>query len=307
MSGSSPESGEFAARHHLSLGFAFTNVPLAATAAAYYREQAAGFGWEPGPDDLLYRLSVHVADTDEQAVEDLLAAGAGERRGGLSTANRALDDAVAKLGYYGRDVDNQRGRLQIPDFNERIELGQLLVGSPETVLKQICSIRAALGCGILDLIFQPTSRDKTLKAIELLWNASPAADARALNRRRRSVLAAFVTYFSLVLRDADAPLPRHNACHPHSDVAKGRRRMGGKCRPQRGPGASSPGETPAGDDCQPPSLPNRLLHPVGASLCPVVMARMARRHEQVRQAEGQHARELLVGDVGSDQGQGQDH
>jgi alkanesulfonate monooxygenase SsuD/methylene tetrahydromethanopterin reductase-like flavin-dependent oxidoreductase (luciferase family) len=167
MSGSSPESGEFAARHHLKLGFAFTTLPLACKAASYYRAQAALCDWEPVPEDVLYRLSVHVADTDEQAVDDLLAAGAGERRGGLSTANRALDDAVAGLGYYGRDIENQRGRLQIHDFNERVELGQLLVGSPSTVVRQICTIRDKLGCGILDLIFQPTGRDKTLKAIEL--------------------------------------------------------------------------------------------------------------------------------------------
>jgi alkanesulfonate monooxygenase SsuD/methylene tetrahydromethanopterin reductase-like flavin-dependent oxidoreductase (luciferase family) len=167
MSGSSPESGEFAARQRLKLGFAFTTVPLASKAARYYRAQAAICGWEPVPDDVLYRLSVHVAETDEQAVDDLLAAGAAERRGGFSTANRALDDSAANLGYYGRDVENQRGRLQPHDFNERIELGQLLVGSPATVLEQIRSVRDALGCGILDLIFQPVGRDKTLQAIEL--------------------------------------------------------------------------------------------------------------------------------------------
>jgi alkanesulfonate monooxygenase SsuD/methylene tetrahydromethanopterin reductase-like flavin-dependent oxidoreductase (luciferase family) len=167
MSGSSPESGEFAARQRLKLGFAFTTVPLASKAARYYREQASSYGWEPVPDDVLYRLSIHVADTDAQAVEDLLAAGAAERRLGFSQSNRALDDAATNLGYYGRDVDNQRGRLQPHDFNERIELGQLLVGSPETVLKQVCAVREALGCGILDLIFQPVGRDKTLKSIEL--------------------------------------------------------------------------------------------------------------------------------------------
>src|ERR687886_1468074 len=41
MSGSSPESGEFAARNHLPLGFAFTTVPLAREAARYYRMKAA--------------------------------------------------------------------------------------------------------------------------------------------------------------------------------------------------------------------------------------------------------------------------
>jgi alkanesulfonate monooxygenase SsuD/methylene tetrahydromethanopterin reductase-like flavin-dependent oxidoreductase (luciferase family) len=167
MSGSSPESGEFAARNHVSLGFAFTTVPLASQAAAYYRQQASAYGWQPTPDDVLYRLAVHVADTDDQAIEEVIAAGANERRGGYSTANRALDETAARLGYYGRDVENQRGRLAAHDLKEKIDLGQLLVGSPETVLNQICAVHEQLGCGILDLIFQPIGRDKTLKSIEL--------------------------------------------------------------------------------------------------------------------------------------------
>jgi hypothetical protein len=35
------------------------------------------------------------------------------------------------------------------------------------VLSQIRALRDEVGCGILDLIFQPVGRDKTLKAIEL--------------------------------------------------------------------------------------------------------------------------------------------
>jgi alkanesulfonate monooxygenase SsuD/methylene tetrahydromethanopterin reductase-like flavin-dependent oxidoreductase (luciferase family) len=116
---------------------------------------------------VLYRLAVHVAPTDEQAIDEVVAAGGGERRGGYSTANKALDEAAARLGYYGRDVENQRGRLAAHDLQEKIDLGQLLVGSPETVLKQICQVRDVLGCGILDLIFQPVGRDKTLQSIEL--------------------------------------------------------------------------------------------------------------------------------------------
>ncbi|MBV8714476.1 MAG: LLM class flavin-dependent oxidoreductase, partial [Chloroflexi bacterium] len=38
---------------------------------------------------------------------------------------------------------------------------------PETVLSQIRAIRDSLGCGILDLIFQPVGADKLRKAIEL--------------------------------------------------------------------------------------------------------------------------------------------
>src|SRR5438552_10272231 len=116
VSGSSPEAGELAARQHLHLGFAFTTVPLASQAARYFREQANAAGWEPTPDDILYRLGVHVADTTEQAMEDLMASGAGERRSAYATSNKALDDAAAQAGYYGRDTETQRARLQARDL-----------------------------------------------------------------------------------------------------------------------------------------------------------------------------------------------
>jgi alkanesulfonate monooxygenase SsuD/methylene tetrahydromethanopterin reductase-like flavin-dependent oxidoreductase (luciferase family) len=166
MSGSSPESGELAARHRLRLGFAFTTVPLAREAARYYRERAAAAGWQPTPEDVLYRVSIHVADSDEQAVEDLRATGADQRRPAYSTSNRALDDAVASAGYYGRETATQRSRLETFGLRERIELGQILVGSPDTVLSQIRTIRDEVGAGILDLMFQPVGREKTLQAIE---------------------------------------------------------------------------------------------------------------------------------------------
>jgi alkanesulfonate monooxygenase SsuD/methylene tetrahydromethanopterin reductase-like flavin-dependent oxidoreductase (luciferase family) len=167
MSGSSPESGEMAARHRVSLGFAVTTLPLASKAAKHYRAKCADYGWQPTPDNVLYRLSVHVAESDEEALSDLTASGAGELRAGFALSNRALDNEVAKQGYYGRDEENQRGRLRPHDLKERIELGQLLAGSPSTVVDQIRTIRDELGAGILDLIFQPVGRDKVMKSIEL--------------------------------------------------------------------------------------------------------------------------------------------
>jgi alkanesulfonate monooxygenase SsuD/methylene tetrahydromethanopterin reductase-like flavin-dependent oxidoreductase (luciferase family) len=167
VSGSSPESGELAARLKLAIGLAFTTVPLASEAVRHYRARAAEADWEPTPDHVLYRLSVHLAETDQQAHDELVAAGAHQRRPAYSTSNRAVDDAVASAGYYGRDATAQRGRLETYELDERIELGQMLAGSPETVVGQIRAIREKLGAGILDLIFQPVGRDKTLRAIEL--------------------------------------------------------------------------------------------------------------------------------------------
>ena len=166
VSGSSPESGEFAAKQHLHLGFAFTTVPFAKESARYYREQAASCGWEPTPEDVLYRVAAYVADSDQQAYEDLYTAGAAERRQAYSTSNKALDEAAAQAGYYGRDTGTQRARLQALELKDRVELGQLLVGSPETVLRQIQCIRDEVGAGILDLNFVPVPQGKTERAME---------------------------------------------------------------------------------------------------------------------------------------------
>jgi len=166
MSGSSPESGEFAARNHLKLGFAVTTVPLASQAAKHYRQQAAEAGWAPTPDDVLYRLSAHVADTDEQAMEDLEIPGAIENYR-LSTINQAVAEAVFASGYHGRDAVAQQGRTGRRSVQDRIDLGQMLVGSPDTVLQQVKAIRDSLGAGILDLSFLPVGRERALHAVEL--------------------------------------------------------------------------------------------------------------------------------------------
>ncbi len=167
VSASSPESGEFAAQNHLSVGFAFTTVPYASDAVRHYRTEAAKVGWEPGPDDVIYRCGIHVADTDEQAIEDVLASGGGERRTAYSTSNKAVDDAAASAGYYGRDTQRQRDRHAAHDLKERMELGQLVAGDPDSVLSQIRAINQELGNGFLEVIFSPVGRDKTLKALEL--------------------------------------------------------------------------------------------------------------------------------------------
>jgi len=167
MSGSSPESGEWAARNRIGLGFAVTTVPLAKKAAQHYREQAVIAGWEPSPDDVLYRCGIHVSETDEQAMTDLEAPVIG-----ITRLSRLVDPnvmgAIARAGYHGRDQANQSGRvLQVRSLKESIEVGSLIAGSPETVLGQIRSIKEELGAGILDLNFHPAGREKSLRAIEL--------------------------------------------------------------------------------------------------------------------------------------------
>lgn len=169
MSGSSPEAGSYAAENQIGIGFAFTNLPRSIKAAAHYRAEAEKFGWEPTPDNIIYRVGVHLADTDEQARDDIHTASAGRTRVGVSTANKMLEEAVAKSGFYGADLEGQRGRLMDrSELEQRIENGQILIGSPDTVVKQIERIRDELGAGILDLTLVVQGADKPLKTIELL-------------------------------------------------------------------------------------------------------------------------------------------
>jgi alkanesulfonate monooxygenase SsuD/methylene tetrahydromethanopterin reductase-like flavin-dependent oxidoreductase (luciferase family) len=168
MSTASPEAGDFAARNRLGAGFAFTTVQMAAKAADHYRAQCRVHGWEPTPDDIIYRLAMHVADTDDEALDDMQAAAGGLPSLGLSFRNRAVEQAAAESGYYGRDIEGQRGRLQSRGaIADRIERGQLLVGSPDTVLKQIARIKEILGAGVLDLVVASQLGDKTARGIEL--------------------------------------------------------------------------------------------------------------------------------------------
>jgi alkanesulfonate monooxygenase SsuD/methylene tetrahydromethanopterin reductase-like flavin-dependent oxidoreductase (luciferase family) len=114
VSGKSPESAAFAARHHLPIGLSFETLDQARAAVERYRAAAAAStGWTPGPEDVLYRAYCYVADTDA-AAESLAARSS---------------------------------------FGHRSEPGGFFRGRPETVLAQIRAFHASAGVGTVDLIF----------------------------------------------------------------------------------------------------------------------------------------------------------
>ncbi len=67
VSGSSKESGEFAARKKVGLGLAFTNRALASEAARYYRERRTFYGWNPLEEQIIYQVPIYVGENDEEA------------------------------------------------------------------------------------------------------------------------------------------------------------------------------------------------------------------------------------------------
>jgi alkanesulfonate monooxygenase SsuD/methylene tetrahydromethanopterin reductase-like flavin-dependent oxidoreductase (luciferase family) len=164
MSGSSPEAGEFAAKNRIGIGFAFTTVPMAQKAVRHYRKVANEDGWDPPPDQVIYRAMFHVAENDEQAFADLSVL---PPRVALTDQNAAISAAVKETAYYGSEVQEQSQRNARRELADRIALGQVIVGSPDTALAQVRRIRDELGAGILDLVVGAQLGDKTLRSIEL--------------------------------------------------------------------------------------------------------------------------------------------
>src|SRR6202041_1665875 len=138
--------------HRVSLGLAVTTVPAAATAAQHYRDEARLAGWVPGVDDVLFRVSFHVADTDEQALADYEESQGRPQPGSAAPANPTLEAAVAQTGYYGGDVRQRERVLVEHGLKDRIALGRIIIGSPDTVVSQIASIARALRPGGLGAV-----------------------------------------------------------------------------------------------------------------------------------------------------------
>lgn len=169
MSGSSPEAGSFAAQNGYGVGFAVTTVPKAARAAAHYREEADKAGWTPDREKVVYRISFHVAETDEQAVNDLVSSGNAKARAGISAMNREVFAAIRNTAYYSPQVEGDGNVRHGGDtLEERIELGQLLAGSPQTVLGQIRRIKEALDPGVLDVTVAGEMGEATERSIALM-------------------------------------------------------------------------------------------------------------------------------------------
>jgi len=148
--GGSRESCEVAARHHLGLGVAYGPFEVVARATRYYRETCAQYGWQPAPEQIIYRANILLADSDEKARE-LLEAASPKRE--AFPLHPAVRDGLLQL-----DSRNIAGEAR-PSFIGGV-LPMNFVGGPDTVVKQIKECRDQTGAGVIDLMFQtPGSND----------------------------------------------------------------------------------------------------------------------------------------------------
>ncbi len=159
MSGGSPSSARFAAKHRAIMGILrVTNPEQALELMAVYKEQARQDGWEPGPDRFMVGLPTAVADTFEEA-KAVLHSGTqyffDVLQGGI---NRAQQLVLQKSRFNGGDRNirplDKDQRMKLTPVEERIAQGQVLCGTPDMVVDQINRLHAILNHGHMNLIIK---------------------------------------------------------------------------------------------------------------------------------------------------------
>ncbi len=159
--GTSRESCEFAARHHLGLGVSFGPFDAMSRVTQYYREQCALYDWQPTSDQIIYRGHILLADTDAAAQEALQQR---QQLGEITFPMRpGVRDALMQL-----DSRNIAG-VPRPALRDA-PLPTTFVGSPDMVVKQIQQCHDEVGVGVVDFSFQGFTAEtpqRVMRAIKL--------------------------------------------------------------------------------------------------------------------------------------------
>jgi alkanesulfonate monooxygenase SsuD/methylene tetrahydromethanopterin reductase-like flavin-dependent oxidoreductase (luciferase family) len=142
--GTSRESCEFAARHRLGCGVSYGPFEVMAKATRYYRQQCAHHGWQPAPEQIVYRANMLLAETDDEA-QALLRQ---QPNQAPFTMRAGVRDAISTL-----DARNIAGEARAPIVSGA--LPTTFVGSPDTVVEQVRRCRDVVGAGVLDLSLHP--------------------------------------------------------------------------------------------------------------------------------------------------------
>ena len=185
FSGNSRNSAEFAARERLGLCMSFHRPEAVADIVAHYRAEARRCGWDPSPDQIVYRGFGLVADTDARAAE-LEAVF-------LPPHQRFLLDGPAPGAPAGgkkvADVDQSRLADATPFGMGRM----LFAGSPDTVVERLRVFQSLTGVGVVDLVFSSAQigKEDERRSIELFgrevlprihaFDAATAADTAAIS------------------------------------------------------------------------------------------------------------------------------
>jgi alkanesulfonate monooxygenase SsuD/methylene tetrahydromethanopterin reductase-like flavin-dependent oxidoreductase (luciferase family) len=162
FSGNSVNSAVFAARERLGVCLSFHRPEAVANIVREYRAEAARTGWEPSPDDIVYRGFVLVAETDQRAAElevDFVPAprryllegpvpGPVAQPSVSGPVAESVPGPAAKAAVAAPLTSASDGHVS-PFARGRM----LFAGSPDTVVERIRAFHAMTGVGVVDLLF----------------------------------------------------------------------------------------------------------------------------------------------------------
>src|SRR5260370_15559756 len=111
-----------------------------AKSTGYYRQRCAEYGWEAGPDHILYRPNMILAETDDAADAAL--------------ARRSNAQAPFPMAEGLRKALIEQDRRNVGGEQRPANVGRVLpisfCGGPDRVLKQIRPAPEGIGVGVLD-------------------------------------------------------------------------------------------------------------------------------------------------------------
>jgi alkanesulfonate monooxygenase SsuD/methylene tetrahydromethanopterin reductase-like flavin-dependent oxidoreductase (luciferase family) len=146
VSGNSMESARFAGTHHLDMGFSLGNLAAKAAHIAEYKTAAREAGWTATPDNVLTRYIVYVGQSDQQAREEFTRHAAGNP---LDKRRLAYLQALMAAGRSAPIAPSA-----VPANAPPPGAGfPTLIGSPDSLLRQMEEIVRSTGVGRFDLIF----------------------------------------------------------------------------------------------------------------------------------------------------------
>jgi alkanesulfonate monooxygenase SsuD/methylene tetrahydromethanopterin reductase-like flavin-dependent oxidoreductase (luciferase family) len=157
----SADAVHYAASNHLGLAVSYDPVDQMAKVTDQYYQWCQDAGWQPTPDQVVYRASILIAETDRQAehrLEALKAKGLGER--GMdprSSVTRAVFAARDGKAFDPRSHNGAAAGARQAGPSGRGLL--TLMGSPDTIVKQLKAFHDQCSVGVVDLGFQLTGTD----------------------------------------------------------------------------------------------------------------------------------------------------
>ncbi len=152
----SDDAVRYAAAHRLGLGVSF--LPVADTAAITnkYFQWCQDAGWTPQPDQIVFRGSIYLAETDQKAWDWFHRQADRARAPGMALRNSVAQ--VIQAQRTGQTIDyahvfagSAAGDIVggAPDLT--------FVGGPDSITQQIKAYHDHCGAGVIDLFFQQPS------------------------------------------------------------------------------------------------------------------------------------------------------